>query len=186
MPTSLAGKTVAILIASGVDEHQFTEAQRALIAAGAKINTIAPENGLVNGWQGTGWGHYHTVDKVIGEALGSDYDMLVIPGGERATAKLKQNLHTRRIVNHFMDANKPVAAIGTGVSLLALATRIANRSVAADGAVQAEMKQANAVVAQEAMMTEGNLLTATQPMTADWLAAMLAFADDSDLIQQAA
>src|SRR5579871_3980158 len=99
MTAMLAGKSIAILAANGFDENQMTEIQRALTTVKAKFKTVAPENGVVNGWQKDHWGHYFPVEAPIGEALGSDYDMLVIPGGERGIAKLKTNPHTRRIVN---------------------------------------------------------------------------------------
>ena len=115
MTLTLAGKKIAVLVANGFDENQMAEIQRALTKAKAVIKTIAPEQGVVNGWQGEGWGHYFPVDVQINEALGSDFDMLVVPGGERGAEKLKGSLHTRRIIGHFLEAGKPIAAIGAGV-----------------------------------------------------------------------
>src|SRR5580704_7123236 len=103
MTISLAGKNVALLVANGFDENQMAEIQRALTKAQATLRTIAPEQGVVNGWQGAGWGHYFPVDIQIGEALRSDFDMLVLPGGERGIAKLKANPHARRIIGHFLE-----------------------------------------------------------------------------------
>ena len=87
MSLTLAGKNVAILAANGFDENQMTEIQRALTKAKVTIRTISPEQGVVNGWQGDGWGHYFPVDVQINAALGSDFDMLVLPGGERSVKK---------------------------------------------------------------------------------------------------
>lgn len=186
MTSQLTGKTIAILVANGFDENQMTEIQRALIKVKAIIKTIAPENGVVNGWQGAGWGHYFPIDGQIGETLGSDYDMLVLPGGERATAKLKGNPHTRRIINHFIDAEKPIAAIGAGVGLLALADGIKNHEIVASTELQTEMKAKGADIIDEQLHLDGTLLTSTGDDLQAWVAAAMELSFDTDSVQQAA
>lgn len=180
MTPSLAGKNIAILVASGFDENQMTEIQRALVRAKARSHTVAPETGVVNGWQGEGWGHHFAVDAPIGEALGSDYDMLVLPGGERSMAKLKTNLHARRIINHFMEAGKPVAAIGAGVSLLALSSKLVERTVAAPQEVQDELKAAGAEISEDAEIIDGNMLTSNGDDLALWVEDAVIFFADTD------
>ena len=59
----------------------------ALTKSKATIKVIAPEQGVVHGWQGDAWGHYFPVDAQIGEVLGSDFDILILPGGERGALK---------------------------------------------------------------------------------------------------
>jgi protease I len=186
MTSQLAGKTIAILVANGFDENQMTEIQRSLIKYKAIIKTIAPENGVVNGWQGAGWGHYFPIDGQIGETLGSDFDMLVLPGGERATAKLKGNMHTRRIINHFIDAEKPVAAIGAGVGLLALASGIKGRHVTSPADVQADLTNAGAVISEDALHTDGTLLTSNGDDIAVWVEAAMNLFDVAEQEQVAA
>ncbi|MDR3449918.1 MAG: DJ-1/PfpI family protein [Alphaproteobacteria bacterium] len=160
MTASLAGKSIAILAANGFDENQMTEIQRALTSAKAKTKTVAPENGVVNGWQKDHWGHYFPIDANISEALGSDFDMLVIPGGERAIAKLKTNPHTKRIVNHFLEAGKPIAAIGAGVALLALSGKVGGLTLAAPAELHEELAAAGAIVSEDTQEVCENVLTA--------------------------
>jgi protease I len=186
MTSPFAGKTVAILVANGFDENQMTEIQRALIKVKATFKTVGPENGVVNGWQGTGWGHYFPLNAQIGETLGSDFDMLVLPGGERAAAKLKSNLHTRRIINHFIDAGKPVTAIGAGVGLLTLANVIRNRTVAAPADAQTDLKNAGAIIGTDALEQDGNLLTSNGEDMAAWVAASLGLFDEEAADEQRA
>ncbi|MFY9287348.1 MAG: DJ-1/PfpI family protein [Alphaproteobacteria bacterium] len=185
MTLLLAGKNVAILAANGFDENQMTEIQRALTKVKAVLRTIAPEQGVVNGWQGTGWGHYFPVDAQISEALGSDFDMLVIPGGERAIAKLKTNLHTRRIISHFMDAGKPIAAIGAGVSLLALSPQISGRMIAVPEELQGEMQAVGAVISEEAQEVDANILSSNGADSAAWVGEALQFFNEAELKQAA-
>lgn len=168
MTAALAGKSIAILAANGFDENQMTEIQRALAAAKASVKTIAPEQGVVNGWQKDHWGHYFPVDLQIGEALGSDFDFLVIPGGERAIAKLKTNPHTRRIINHFLEAEKPIAAIGAGVELLGLSPKIAGITVSAPSDVQGEITSAGAIISEDTSEICGVILTSNGEDSSDW------------------
>ncbi len=186
MPLTLADQNVAILAANGFDENQVTEIQRALVRAKAHARIVSSETGVVNGWQGDGWGHYFNVDALIGEALGSDFDMLVLPGGERSTDKLKQNLHTRRIVGHFVDANKPVAAIGSGVGLLALVSNIAGRTVAAAPELRTGLETAGINVGDLSQEIDGNLLTSTGEDLGAWVGEVLEFFADADIIKRAA
>src|SRR6202790_2617313 len=100
MHKPLAGKNIAVLVASGFEEIQMTEPQKALLALGATVRLVGPES-LANGWHGAAWGHYFPVDAQISSMLSADYDMLLVPGGTRSLVKLAQNPHTRRIVSAF-------------------------------------------------------------------------------------
>lgn len=118
MSKPLPGTKIAILVANGFDQQDFTEVQKMLNGAGAKIKIISPDQGLVNGWEGQGWGHHFPVDQTLSTALGADFDMLVIPGGTRSMEKLKTTAHTKRFFNSFMNAGKPVAVFGDVADLL--------------------------------------------------------------------
>jgi protease I len=120
MDKPLAGKTIAILLASGFEEEQITSIQRELLAQGAKLHLISNDQGLVNAWRGQGWGLYFPVDKAIAEVLAADYDGLYLPGGARSVQKLRQSAHTKRLLRHFVEAGKAVVAVAEAVSLFDL------------------------------------------------------------------
>lgn len=141
----------------------------------------------MNGWQDNAWGHYFTVDAPINTALGSDFDALVLVGGERSIAKLKTNLHTRRIINHFLEADKPIAAIGAGVALLALSGAIAGRVVASDAMFIDELKAAKVECSDEPEILDGNLLTVADAGNIDvWVEATLGLLADTEALEVAA
>jgi protease I len=162
MDNILSGKKICILVASGFAEDAFTQIQKTLIKTGAIVKVIAPENGLVHGWLNDAWGHYFPVDIHIAEALGSDFDRLILPGGARAVEKLKNNLHTRRILRHFFEAQKPVAAVGEAVELLALCDRLAGMEVSANATVLPAVKNASAIVSDQPATIDSHLLTFAQ------------------------
>jgi protease I len=129
MSKFLTGTKIAILAANGFTQNDFTQTQRALLAAGATLKVVSPDQGLVNGWEGSAWGHHFAVDQVLSTVLGADYDMLVVPGGQRSIDKLKTTAHTRRFISSFMNSGKPVAMFGEAAELLdhsGLATEAVN------------------------------------------------------------
>lgn len=156
----LVGKSIAILVANGFDEIEMTESQRALLRLGAAPKVISPEQNLVNGWHGTSWGHYFPTDKQIGEVLAADFDLLLLPGGERSVTKLAQNPHTRRLITSFMDAGKGVAAIDHGVQLLAVAQRLKGRTVTAVPSVRDAVEAAGATWSDDSIVVDRFLVTA--------------------------
>lgn len=156
----LAGKNVAILVANGFEELEMTEPQRALLKAGAKPKIISPEQGLVNGWHGSAWGHYFPTDRHVGDVLAADFDLLVLPGGDRSVAKLATNPHTRRIIGSFVDAGKGIAAFGKGVELLALVERIKGRTVTGADSAKPALEAAGVKWSEEAITLDRFLLTA--------------------------
>lgn len=118
--TQLNGKKVLILVSNGVEEAAMSVVQRDLLKEGATIKTIGTEPGLVNSWNGAtnNWGLYFPVDIQINQALGSDFDLLVVPGGSRSIAKLSENPHAERIIGSFVAARKPVCMMDEAVQLL--------------------------------------------------------------------
>jgi len=118
MQQSLSGKQVLILVSSGVDENEMSILQRELLKTGAAFKTVATTSGLINSWNGKGWGIYFTVDSNINATLGSDFDMMVVPSGKLSVEKLASNEHTKRIISHFMTAGKPMSFMGDAASIV--------------------------------------------------------------------
>lgn len=125
----LSGSKIAILVANGCTEQDMTEAQRALIETGATTKIVSPDAGLVNGWSGKQWGHHYAVDAALSTALSADYDMLVIPGGQRSLDKLKMTAHTKRFINGFLLSEKPVVAYGDALHILITSDNVRGRTV---------------------------------------------------------
>ena len=160
MHKPLAGKNVAVLVASGFEEIQMTDAQKALLALGATVKLIGPES-LANGWHGDSWGHYFPVDAQISATLSADFDMLLVPGGTRSLVKLAQTPHTKRIVSGFVDDQKPVALMGEGVEALIIADRAEGVTVTGAAGSRAALEAAKATWAEDGIHLAGNVLMAT-------------------------
>lgn len=129
MAKPLQSLKVAVLMANGFNEREFLTIQKAMIEQGASLKIISTDSGLVNGWDGKGWGHNFAIDAQLNNALGIDYDAVIIPGGQRSHDKLKLTAHSRRFIGSFMAAMKPVICMGDAVQLLAHSDHVSGRTV---------------------------------------------------------
>lgn len=155
----LSGKTVAILIANGFEEAEMTETQKALVADGATARIVSPENGLCNGWHEGTWGHNFYVEVKVNEVLPSQYDGLLLPGGERSLKTLLDNAHSRRIVKGMVEGNKAVGVLSDGVEVLAAVEAISGRTVTGAPQSREKAEQAGATWGEGQTATDGRLIT---------------------------
>jgi protease I len=141
----LSGKKVAIIVANGFQETHMTEVQKILTQQGAASAVISNEIGVVNGWHEDSWGHNFFVDSGLNKVLPSQYDALLVPGGERSVQSLTVNAHAKRIVKGMIDSGKPVGVLGRGPLLLIAAEAAAGRSVTGNPVIEESMSKAGAV-----------------------------------------
>ena len=118
MATTLAGKKVAILVADGFEQVELTSPRDALISAGALVEIVSPQDRQVRGWQHTEWGDTFAVDRPVVAVEATDYDALVLPGGQMNPDRLRSNAKAVQLVREFHEAGKPIAAICHGPWLL--------------------------------------------------------------------
>ena len=121
-------------------------------------------------------GHNFTLNATFAEINPADYDALVIPGG-RAPEYLRLNPDVIAAVQHFANAQKPIAAICHGAQLLSAAGVISGKRCSAYPACGPEVNAAGGHYAEipvtEAVV-DGNLVTAPAwPAHPRWLAEFL-------------
>lgn len=159
MRRPLSGVKVAMLVANGFSQSDMIAAHKALLEAGANVRIVSSENGLVNGWEGESWGHHFAVDAPLGTALGADYSVLVIPGGQRSVEKLNLTAHTKRFISSFMGASKPVFVMDNALHILILTDNIKGRTVSGPATMQDVVTQAGGTWSGDAICVDGQLST---------------------------
>jgi len=159
MNKPMVGTKVAVLVGNGFDQKQMTAVQRALVAQGASVKIISTDNGLVNGWDGQGWGHNFAVDALLNTALGVDYACLVIVGGQRSLDKLKLTAHTKRFIGSFMAAQKPVAVMGDAPILMAHVEQLSGRMIAGAEPARLVATKAGATWSEDVICYDGNMMS---------------------------
>jgi protease I len=107
----LNGKWVAILVADGFEQSEFTGPHKALDDAGARTMIVSPVQGEVQGWQHVDHADKFKVDLPLAQAQPDQFDALLLPGGVANPDQLRMNPQAVRFVEAFVQAGKPIAAI---------------------------------------------------------------------------
>lgn len=122
-------------------------------------------------------GHRFTLNQSFADVRAERYDALVIPGG-RAPEYLRLNSTVVEVVQHFLIADKPIAAVCHGAQLLAATGLIKGRRISAYPACQVEVELAGAEymgIPIDQAVTDGRLVTAPAwPAHPAWLGQFLA------------
>ena len=114
---TIKGRVIAALVAPGVAGRELAAVRKALEAAGAKVEIIAPGLGPVATADGTpleATKSLLTVKSVL-------FDAVFVPGGPDSVEALSANPDVRDFVDEAYKHFKPIGALGEGVELLRVA-----------------------------------------------------------------
>lgn len=184
----MASKKILILAGDYVEDYEVMVPFQALQMVGHMVHAVCPNKKAgdkvrtaIHDFEGDQTysekrGHDFTLNATFGEVQPDAYDALVIPGG-RAPEYLRLNEDVLRLVRHFSEKNKPIAAICHGAQILTAAGILNGRSCSAYPAVAPEVKAAGGRwvdVGFEKAHVDRNLVTAAAwPAHPQWLARFL-------------
>ncbi len=154
---------VLILATNGFEQSELMEPKAALEAAGYETVVASPEGGEIKGWKDKNWGESVTVDAVLGDVSASDFDALILPGGQMNPDILRMDKRAIDLIAAFNEADKPIAAICHAPWLLAEADIIDGRSVTSWPSLRTDLENAGANVLDEQVVVDGNLITSRKP-----------------------
>jgi protein deglycase len=112
------------------------------------------------------------VDKTIGEINADDYDALAVPGGFREFGFYEEAYDERflELVREFNAKGKIIATICSGALPLGKSGVLKNRRATTyhlnDGYWQKKLKELGAIVVNEPIVVDGNIITSYCPETA--------------------
>lgn len=156
-------KRVMILATDGFEQSELTGPKERLEKAGFETTVVSPEGGEIRGWKHTGWGDSVKVDMTLDDAQASDFDALVLPGGQMNPDKLRLDDQAVQMVRDFAKANKPLAAICHGPWLLIEAGVADGRTLTSWPSIRTDLKNAGATVVDKEVVTDGNIITSRKP-----------------------
>jgi deglycase len=184
----MAAKKILMLVGDYVEDYEVMVPFQALLMVGHTVHAVCPEKKAgqtvrtaIHDFEGDQTysekrGHNFTLNATFAEVRPESYYALVIPGG-RAPEYLRLNEQVLRIVRHFAENKKPIAAICHAAQLLAAAGAVQGRSCSAYPAVGPDVKAAGGRwvdVGFEQAHVDGNLVTAAAwPAHPQWLARFL-------------
>lgn len=100
------------------------------------------------------------VTKTLAEVKPEEYDGLVIPGGRMPEyVRVVASEDVKRIVRHFFEAGKPVAAICHAPQILAAAGVVKGRRMTSYIAVKPEVENNGGIWVDQEVVVDGNLVT---------------------------
>jgi protease I len=114
----LSGKKIAILATNGFEQSELEVPRDTLKKAGATVDIVSLAAGEIKGWDKKDWGRPVKVDKTLDEASASDYDAVVLPGGQINPDLLRVEPKALKFIKDIFDAKKVVAAVCHGPWLL--------------------------------------------------------------------
>lgn len=163
MNPELKNTRVALLATHGFEESELVEPKKAIKAAGATAHIVSPEGGKIKSWSGGDWSDKYDVDKTLDEARASEYDMLVLPGGQINPDKLRADEKALAFTRHFVDADKPIASICHGPWTLVEVDAVKGRRMTSYKSIKTDLKNAGARWVDEQVVVDGNFITSRNP-----------------------
>ena len=164
MAASMQGRKVAILATDGVEEVEITEPMKALKEAGAQVTVVSPKSGQIqamnNDVEPAG---RIPVDVEVGAAQPDQFDALILPGGTTNPDKLRMDGQAVAFVRHFVDGNKPIAAICHGPWTLVEAGGVRGRKMTSWPSLQTDLRNAGAEWVDQECVRDGSLVTSRNP-----------------------
>ncbi len=182
------GKKILMLVGDFVEDYEVMVPFQALQMVGHHVHAVCPEKKAgqkvataIHDFEGDQTysekpGHGFALNATFSQVQAEEYDALVVPGG-RAPEYIRLNDRVLEMVQHFHEANKPIAAVCHGVQLLAAAGVLEGRTLTGYPACGPEVKLAGGTfqeVEPTEVVTDGNLVTSPAwPGHPKWLAAFL-------------
>lgn len=151
---------IAILVDQMFEDSELRVPLDRLRQAGHDVELIGIEAGAkVTGKQEK---ERVKIEKAVSSASEQDYDALVIPGGY-SPDHLRMDLAAVRFTRAMALANKPVAAVCHGPSLLIEADVVDDRMVTSWPSVRTDLLNAGARWIDREVVVDGNLVTSRKP-----------------------
>jgi len=169
MSNKLTGKKIAILATDGFEQSELMEPKRLLEAEGAIVTVLSikpaegSKAGEIKGWDHTNWGKSIKVDGLVYDADLSDFDALVLPGGQMNPDKLRIDHEAIAFVKAFVESGKTVAAICHAPWELIEAGVVKGKTLTSWPSVSTDLKNAGAHWVDKEVVQDGNLITSRKP-----------------------
>jgi protease I len=160
---SIEGKRIAILATNGFEQSELEVPLEKLRAAGAEVHVVSPEAGEIRGWEGKDWGRQVSVDATLSEVSVSDYDALVLPGGQINPDLLRVEPEAIAFVKEFWAAGKVIGAICHAPWLLIEAGIVRGRNLTSYASIKTDVKNAGGLWTDAEVVTDKGLVTSRKP-----------------------
>src|SRR5437763_13124807 len=149
----MAAKTILMLVGDFVEDYEAMVPFQALQMVGHTVHAVCPGRSAgqrvrtaVHDFEGDQTysekpGHQFALNATFADVRAESYDALVVPGG-RAPEYLRLDDQVLKVVRHFAEKKKPIAAICHGAQILTAAGVVEGLACSAYPAVGPEITRA--------------------------------------------
>ena len=160
---NLNGKKIAILATHGFEQSELEVPRDRLKKAGATVEIVSIAAGEIRGWDKKDWGRPVNVDKTLDQAAASDYDAVVLPGGQINPDLLRVEPKALKFIKDIFDAKKIVAAVCHAPWLL-IETGIARgRKMTSYKSIKTDVANAGAIWEDAEVVVDQGVVTSRNP-----------------------
>ena len=153
-------KKVLVTLAPGFEEIETVTVVDILRRAGAQVVLAATEEGPIEGSRGVSV----LPDTLIDQVDDTDFDLVVLPGGQPGTANLQKNEKVKAIIQNMHRSGKQVAAICAAPIVLHSAGILKNTVTTSHPSVKDQLSGVD--YSEERVVVDGNIVTSRSPGTA--------------------
>jgi protease I len=177
-------KDILMIVGDFGEDYEIMVPFQALEMVGHNVDAVCPEKEAgetiktaIHDFRGDQTyleerGHNFELTATMADIDPTEYDALVVPGG-RAPEYLRTYDEVIEAVQHFFEADKPVAALCHGPQILAAADVLDGYEMTAYPAVKAEVEAAGCSWV-DGVVRDGNLVTGQAwPDHPEWLAEFM-------------
>ncbi len=159
----IQGKRIAILATDGFEQSELQGPLDHLRGQGAEVHVVSLKAGEIMGWAGKDWGTAVPVDAILSEIDASDYDALVLPGGQINPDLLRVEPEAIAFIKDFWSAGKVIGAICHAPWLLVEAGIVEGRKMTSYGSIKTDVINAGADWTDAEVVTDKGLVTSRKP-----------------------
>jgi protease I len=163
MMTKISSAKIAILATNGFEQSELEVPRVRLMAAGATVHVVTPDGKAIRGWDENDWGAQVEADKALNSVEVSDYDALVLPGGQINPDLLRVNDEAVALVRDFVRDGRVVAAVCHAPWLLIEAGVVEGRDMTSYQSIRTDLENAGANWVDREVVTSDGIVTSRNP-----------------------
>lgn len=151
----------AVIFAKGFEEIEALAVVDVLRRCNVETHLAGLSSGIIESTRNIGV----VMEKTIDDVNASDYDAIVIPGGNPGYANLRKDARAVRLVKEFFAAGKLVCAICAGPTVIGDAGILKGKRCTSYPGAESEVSAFGAKWENRAVVEDGNIITSQGPAT---------------------
>lgn len=160
---NIANAKVLIVATHGFEQSELEFPRDQLRAKGAEVHVGTLDGKPIKGWEGSDWGREAEADLKIADADATQYDALVLPGGQINPDLLRVEAAVIALIKAFDSQGKPIAAICHAPWLLAEAGLCGGREMTSYHSLKTDIRNAGAKWMDSPVVQDRNIITSRNP-----------------------